>query len=324
VEGVGSAASISVSVSVNTVAAPRHCCVGTFGPPAYRKGATMRCRFTRRCGRLPCAAAVLLLTAAPVRAEPSAGARPSVERPIPTFAYRSQTEPALAYSRAYHWLRGRGPIDADLLRRFNAVWESDRPLIDKTAATLALGDEGAAELLAAARDPERAVPTALPPQLRDRDLPDYFRANLTLAYAKELCARRAFEEARDALRAGGDAAVVDPALYFFLSARAAHALMLPQDARLAIEELLDVTDAPERYRALAHRMEQDMDEWRDKNLHWVARRMGQVARRLELGRVNGVTVTRQKEIVARLDEMIRELENRAAQSEPPEPACPKK
>ena len=52
--------------------------------------------------------------------------------------------------------------------------------------------------------------------------------------------------------------------------------------------------------------------------------MDNVTRRLELGRINGVTVTRQKEIVARLDEMIKELENRAAQADPPEPGCPKR
>jgi hypothetical protein len=269
---------------------------------------------------------LLLLAAAPGRAaEPAGSPRlPAAPRPIPTFAHRSPTEPALAYSRAYHWLRGQGSVDADLLRQFNAVWESDRPLVDKTAATFALGDRCAAELFDAVRDPARPVSPGLPPQLHDRRLPGYYRANLALAYAKELCARRAFEDAWEALVAGGSAEVVDPALYFFLLARFAYELGARRDATRAVEELRDVADAPERYLALADRMEQDMEGWQDKDLRWLARKMENAARRLELGRADERTRKVQKEILIRLDEIIKERQWALGVSDPLEPVCPKR
>jgi hypothetical protein len=231
-------------------------------------------------------------------------------------------EPALAYSRAYHWLRGRRYVDEILLRQFNDIWEGEGSLLDKTAATFVLGDRKAAELFADIRPP-CWIPTTLPPPLADRSLPQYYRANLALAYAKELCARRAFEEASDALLAGGSEGVVDPALYFFLKAQAAYSLMLRRQAQEAIEELLDVTDVPERYRVLALCMQADMETWVDKDLRWVARKMSNAARRLELGRVDAQTQKMQKEILVRLDEIIKETTWAAGVTETAEPHCPK-
>jgi hypothetical protein len=252
----------------------------------------------------------------------SAGATPFVPRPVPTFACRAPVDPALAYSRAYQWLRGRRPVDGDLLRQFNAVWEGDRSLLDKTVATFRLGDYDAADLLDAVRDPDRPVPAEVPPTFQARELAGYYRANLSLAYARELCARRAFEEAFSVLHRVRCDDVVDPAQYWFLRARAAHALMLPREARAAIDELLDMTEVPERYRALACGMRRDMETWGDKDLGWVARKMDNVARRLELGRGGPFTQKMQKEVLVRLDEMIKERQWQLKEADPPRPANP--
>ena len=71
----------------------------------------------------------------------------------------------------------------------------------------------------------------------------------------------------------------------------------------------DVADAPERYKMVAALMHFDMQTWREKDLGWVARKMDVVKDRLELTRGGKKTQKMQKEIAARLEEMIKELEN---------------
>jgi hypothetical protein len=53
----------------------------------------------------------------------------------------------------------------------------------------------------------------------------------------------------------------------------------------------------------------DMLTWRDKDLGWIARKMDNIERRLELARGGPQTQKMQKEVVARLDELIKQLEN---------------
>ena len=74
--------------------------------------------------------------------------------------------------------------------------------------------------------------------------------------------------------------VVDPASFLFHKAVAEHSLMLKKDANETIARLLDdVPTAPERYRMVAALMHFDMVSWTDKD------------------------------VLARLDELIKELEN---------------
>ena len=55
----------------------------------------------------------------------------------------------------------------------------------------------------------------------------------------------------------------------------------------------------------------DMQTWKDKDLAAIARKMDNIERRLELARGGPVTQKLQKEVVLRLDELIKELENKA-------------
>jgi hypothetical protein len=215
-----------------------------------------------------------------------------------------------ARGQALTWLKGVGKADATTQKKFDALWqEADRPLLDKVAGTLALGDAQAAKLLDEARDPDAPAPTKVPELLKDAKRPAYYRANLALAYAKALSNRRVYEEALDALKAAKPDQVVDPAGYFFHKAVAEHALLLPEQAsRSIIGVLEDVADAPERYKLVAMLMLYDMQSWRDKDLGEVARKMDNIERRLELSRGGPHTQKIQKEVVARLDEIIKKLE----------------
>ena len=55
-------------------------------------------------------------------------------------------------------------------------------------------------------------------------------------------------------------------------------------------------------------------QWRDKDLGWISRKMGNIERRLDLSRGGPKTQKMQREVIARLDEMIKQLENQKKNS----------
>jgi hypothetical protein len=77
---------------------------------------------------------------------------------------------------------------------------------------------------------------------------------------------------------------------------------------------VDVADSPERYRMVAALMHLDMLTWQDKDLGWISRKMGVIKDRLEIARGGQKTQKMQKEVLVRLDEMIKEMENKASGS----------
>lgn len=237
---------------------------------------------------------------APVKDESSFGALKSV----------SAEE---ARKQAETWLKETAKkSDAASLASFKTIWDNaDRPLIDKVSETLALGNADAAKLLKEARDPDAPAPTEVPAVLKDTKVPAFMRANLTLAYAKALTSRKVYEEALDTFAQVKAEDVIDPASYLFHKAVCEHALMLKDRADASIDRLLvDAVDSPERYRMVAALMHFDMVTWQEKDLGWIARKMDNIQRRLDLKRGGKNTQTIQKEVLVRLDEMIKELENK--------------
>src|SRR5262249_21770298 len=88
-----------------------------------------------------------------------------------------------------------------------------------------------------------------------------------------------------------------------------HGLMLRDAAQKSIDHLLaDVPDAPEGYRNVAALMHFDMETWQEKDLGWIARKMEQIQRRLALGRGGKQARPMQREMLAGLEEMIKEME----------------
>jgi hypothetical protein len=218
-----------------------------------------------------------------------------------------------AQTKAAAWLQSVGKTDAATMVRFEAIWkQQDRTILDLVAETLALGDPTAAKLLADARDPETPAPTKVPEILKNTKASPFFRANLTLAYARALSNRRVHEESLDVLKTIRPEQVVDPAAYLFHRSVAEHALLSQGEATQTISRLLDdCTDSPERYKTVSALMLLDLQTWKDKDLGAVARKMENVERRLDLARGGPETQKLQKEVVARLDELIKELENKA-------------
>ncbi|MFN4260339.1 MAG: hypothetical protein ACK4RK_13665 [Gemmataceae bacterium] len=221
-----------------------------------------------------------------------------------------------ARQQAQDWLKSVGKTDADTQKAFATIWASERPVLNRVADTLALGDPQAAKLLAEARDPYAPAPMEVPSLLRDTKQPMFYRANLTLAYAKCLSQRRVYEEALDALQTIQPEQVVDPGAFFFHKSVAEYSMLKKDDATQSIVRLLDdVTDAPDRYKLVASLMYLDMQQWKAKDLGEIARKMDNIERRLELARGGPQTQKMQKDVVARLDELIKQLENQQNQNQ---------
>jgi len=229
------------------------------------------------------------------------------------FGALESMAPEAARTQAEAWLKQVAPGDAAKTRQFEAIWkQEDRSVLDRLAETFALADVDAARILREARDPLAPAPTEVPAILKDAKRPAFFRANLALAYAKALSNRRVHEEALDTLKLFRAEQVADPAGYLFHRAVCEHALLSKGDAGKTITRLLaQAVDSPERYKTVATLILLDMQAWKDKDLGAVARKMGNVERRLELARGGQQTQKLQKDIISRLDELIKELENKA-------------
>jgi len=213
--------------------------------------------------------------------------------------------------QAQEWLKSVNTSDDATQQSFKAIWASeDATLLDKVTDTLVLGSPDAGKLMQAARDPNTPAPKEVPAILKDMKQNSFFRANLGLAYAKALSNRRIYEESLDVLKTVRPEFVVDPATYFFHRAVSEHALIQKADAERSIARLLDdVADAPERYKHVSALMYADMMGWKEKlDLGHVGRLMGNAERRLDLARGGPQTQKIEREILHRLDEIIKQME----------------
>jgi len=255
---------------------------------------------------IPAAVAALLLYGGVLLAD--TGKKPVKEES--SFGALKSPDPAEVRKQAEAWLKSV-KNDAATQAKFKTIWEADRSVVDKVSSTLTLGDPAAAKLLAEASDGDAPAPTEVPALFKDKKKSAFYRANLALAYAKALTTRKVYEEALESFAAVKPEEVVDPGVFFFHKAVCEYELMLKDRSEGSIDRLLvDVSDAPERYRMVAALMHFDMLTWQEKDLGWIARKMDNIQRRLDLRRGGKKTQKMQKEVLVRLDEMIKEIENK--------------
>jgi len=237
----------------------------------------------------------------------------AAEKSKPAFGFSTlKAVPAdAAKAKAEAWLKSVNAFDK---AAFDKVWANEsRTVLDRVADSLALGNSEVAAALETARKPEAPAPASVPAILKDTKQDAFFRSNVAVAFAKAAATKKVYEEALDALGAVSPEAVVDPSSYFFFKAVAEHATMKRDLATNSIVRLLDdVTDAPDRYKMVATLMFFDMQAWAGdpKDLSNIEKLMDNSGRRLDLGRAGEKTQDIQKKIVFRLDELIKEMENK--------------
>lgn len=265
------------------------------------------------------ALSALALSAAPTLAEEPAN--DTKKETIVSFGTLETLSPDAAKAKAAEWLKSVGKNDADTLKKFEAIWATELPTLEKVGETLVLGDADAARLMADARDASQPAPTKIPDLFKDAKKATFLKANLAVLYAKALANRRVYEEALDALKTAKVEHVVDPGAYLFHKAVFEHAMLQREDANRTILRLLDdVVDAPERYKMVGALMHFDMMSWRPETdrdtiarLGGIGRIMNNIERRLDLARGGPVTQDMQKKVLVNLDQMIKEEEEKQNQ-----------
>ena len=216
-----------------------------------------------------------------------------------------------AKASALAWLT-ENKADAAALKQAEDLWNpaSERPLLDRVAETLLLGDADARSLITMLRDPGSPTPQGVPEYLRDAKRSAFLRANLGLYFGRQLAAKKAYEETLDAIRLIRPEQVVDPASYYFFRAVAENKLRLRDEGLSSINRLVNsVQDVPERYTVVANLMKAEMEQWEKDDLGDIARRMHEIEDRLEIARGGPKTQQKQKEVLALLDKKIKQLED---------------
>lgn len=140
----------------------------------------------------------------------------------------------------------------------------------------------------------------------------FTKVNFAVAYAKELYHLKRWEDIILLLSKVKADECVEPSNYFFLYGLAEFSIGRKAEANKVLDNLLeDVVTVPERYRVLAELMKKDMSEWKEDDLGWISRKMAVVRDRLDNGMGGKKTQRFQREILVKLDELIKKAENDA-------------
>ena len=213
------------------------------------------------------------------------------------------------------WLRSRDPQAVSRAELILAPAATE-PLLERVVAVAALGLPELADHLGSWREPSAPPPVAVPALLRDPELPTLIRANLTLWYARDMAQRRLHQETLDALALIRPEEVVDPAAFYFFRGVSEAKLRKRDEALASLNRLQrSVAGVPDRYRFIAELLLKDLNEWKEKDLGDISRRMQEIEGRLHNARGGPQTQERQKEVIALLDELIKDIEDQCNQNQ---------
>jgi len=232
--------------------------------------------------------------------------------------------PAEVQSQLGTWLERVRP-DSAAREAFQKLWtdvpeSGDGPgdevrLLDRVARCAALADPRAQNLLDECRHPR--VKPGVPAQdwLGDPQLPPLVAHNLRLYWGRYLAQEQLYDEALAQIGNLEPSQVVAPATLLFYQAVVHHRLLDREQGLVAIEQLQGVPQGPQRYAAVARLMREDLVSLEDDSLDHIARRMEDIRRRLGLGRAGPKVRQVEDGVIASLDKMIKEMEDRQQQQQ---------
>jgi hypothetical protein len=216
------------------------------------------------------------------------------------------------------WLKGRQLTELEQLK-LNALWPtedsatSNEGLLNNVGVTIALLIPESREIVDLCRG-DRQSPIAREfAILADEKTHPFVRSNLQLLYGRWLVQNELHDEALALLDDVEVSDVVDPAGLLFYQSVARHSLLDKESCLSSLEKLLEQEDQiPKRYATLAQLMTADLKSPKPNKvigtLDEVARIMSDIERRQRLFRA-GTRVRKQEEdVIAKLDELIEELE----------------
>ena len=189
-------------------------------------------------------------------------------------------------------------------------------LLDRVAATMALVDENAQQLVDFCGS--AADVTALPvfPALQDDQQPAFLRSNLRLLYGRWLAQHDFYDEAIEQLQGLTTADVVDPAALLFYQSVACHRMPDKRQCIPLVAKLLEHQQKiPRRYLTVAQLIQADIEPLETDSLDEISRLMDEVRRRLELKRAGTRVRQQEDEVLAKLDKLIKKVEEQQQQQQ---------
>lgn len=204
------------------------------------------------------------------------------------------------------------PGGATLWTAIEPIWAplDSRTLLDRTIDTFTRVDPALAEYVAAVRMQPNTLQLDTP-ILKDSKYQPYVKNNLKLFLARTLTNKRLHEDALALLRGLTPETLIDPATFYFYKAVCENKLRLKDDGLASTHRLLTSMQqsAPERYLVVSLLMQDEMTKWEDQDLGDVARRMEEIEGRLDNAHGGAKTQEKQKEVVALLDKLIKDMED---------------
>jgi hypothetical protein len=199
--------------------------------------------------------------------------------------------------------------------KIEALWPDEAQplegpdLLDRLAASLAVAEPKAAEIVAAARANSSLLLAPKLEGLTDESIPAFVRDNLRLLVGRWLAQHDLVDESLDVLKDVSPESVADPATLLFYQAVGFHRVLKKDECLAAVSKLLEhEADLPRRYATLAHLMEVDIKPLEEDSLDEVARLMDDIRRRLALARAGKVVRDEEDSVIKKLEKMIDDLE----------------
>lgn len=216
------------------------------------------------------------------------------------------------------WLDAR-QADAAARDQIKTLWQpvagslaADAQL-DRLAASFAVADDRAAELVTLCSAPRQTPRLPDFAWLADEATPMFERANLRLFLGRWMIRNQLFDEALVQLESLEPDQVIDPAGLLFYQAIVYQRMLKKEPGLRTLDRLLEKPDAlPRRYVSLARLLQSDLQQLKDDSLDHISRRMDDVERRLDLGRPGPKTRDVEDGVIKSLDKLIKELEDQAA------------
>jgi len=222
-------------------------------------------------------------------------------------------------AQVFAWIEAKRG-DAAARAKAEAIWAGagnragEDDLLARLAATFAAFEPRAARLVDLCMQPRRSPSLPDTQWLRDPGTPPLVANNLRLFYARWLVRELLIDEAAEQLADLAARDVVAPASLLFFQSVVHHATLSKDSGLKSIEDLLQGTDAtPKRYVAVARLMQEDLKNLQEESLDHIARRMGDIQRRLDLGRAGPKVREVEDGVIESLDKLIKKIEDQQQQ-----------
>ena len=234
----------------------------------------------------------------------------------------AQPSPEEVRARVITWVKSNENLDELTMAKIDALWPASMPdmsgadLLEQTTATFALVQPDADELVQFCRGQRRRF---APPEfaiLDDESTPKFVRDNLRLLLGRWLAQQQLFDESLGVLRDLEPGDVVDPSSLLFFQSVAYHRTLDKKNGLPTISTLLENEDEiPRRYASVAKLMEADLKPLEEDSLDEIARLMDAIRIELEHARAGTRVRERQKEVIAKLEKLIEDLEKQRQQQQ---------